>query len=174
MAITIHCNETDLGAFSILASYTKDFQGIYLKEIAVGKVVYLRERNMYDDSDFFAAYWNEETNTVEEVMYGTTRGWCATHATVDATAEVRQAYEAWRKVEQEQADIERAQQRAARIEVGKNVMIIKASKAKAALVNQVGVVTWVGPSKFKHGSMTARVDINGDRQYFDFANLKVA
>lgn len=65
----------------------------------VGLCLREREHNMRDDSDFYMLVWNPEKGEPEEIMFGTTRGWTypcmASH--VDATPEVRAAYEAWDK-----------------------------------------------------------------------------
>jgi len=62
----------------------------------VGCVLSLREKNGYDDSDFFARVWDEEKQNVHEVMYATTRGWTYKNgATIDATDDVKAKAEAW-------------------------------------------------------------------------------
>lgn len=63
-----------------------------------GLCLFERERNMRDDSDFFMTVWNPETGEAEEHMFATTRGWsypCFASA-VDATPEVRAAYDVWK------------------------------------------------------------------------------
>lgn len=47
----------------------------YLIESHRGMVVSLRERNGYDDSDFYAKVWDRATGQVSEVCYASTRGW---------------------------------------------------------------------------------------------------
>lgn len=56
-----------------------------------GTVLNTVEQNGYHDSDFYFRYWNEETQSVEDVMYDTTRfgsTWFA--LTEDATPAVRE------------------------------------------------------------------------------------
>ncbi|QDN94948.1 hypothetical protein FNV58_01050 (plasmid) [Streptomyces sp. RLB1-9] len=54
-----------------------------------GAVLRLRERNGYDDSDFYALVWDEEQQRVREIQYATTRGWTYHNgASIDATHEV--------------------------------------------------------------------------------------
>jgi hypothetical protein len=65
----------------------------------VGLCISEREHNMYDDSDFYMTVWNQEKGEPEEIMFGTTRGWTypCMASSVDATPEVRAAYDAWNK-----------------------------------------------------------------------------
>jgi hypothetical protein len=57
----------------------------YLYRFFPGRVVALRERNMYDDSDFYARVWHR--GRFREVEYASTRGWTYFNgATVDADA----------------------------------------------------------------------------------------
>ncbi len=61
-----------------------------------GCVLRTGEHNFYDDSDFYAMVWDEKTESVIKITYGTTRGWTYHNsAAVDATAEVREKAEAW-------------------------------------------------------------------------------
>lgn len=57
-----------------------------------GAVLRLRERNGYDDSDFYALVWDEEQQRTREIQYATTRGWTYHNgASIDATHEVIEA-----------------------------------------------------------------------------------
>lgn len=65
------------------------------KELYVGAVIATRERNFYDDSDFYAIIWNEEKQRLEHCEYDTTRFAGGGTATVDCTpANLAKAY-AW-------------------------------------------------------------------------------
>lgn len=66
-----------------------------------GKCLVERERNMHDDSDFFMLVWNDETNSPQEIMFASTRGWSypCLASRVDATEEVKAKYAAWLVVE---------------------------------------------------------------------------
>lgn len=71
-----------------------------------GLVLSLSEANGYDDSDFYAHVWNPQTGKAERILYASTRGWtydCC--AGVDATAEVRAAYNALVAYEQRRARV---------------------------------------------------------------------
>jgi hypothetical protein len=54
----------------------------------IGAVLATRERNYYDDSDFYAVVWDEEDQCVKQVEYATTRFGGGGVACVDATPEV--------------------------------------------------------------------------------------
>jgi len=61
-----------------------------------GMVLRLGEHNWYDDSDFYAMVWDEETQSVKKVTYATTRGWTYHNgAKVDASEEIRAKAVAW-------------------------------------------------------------------------------
>lgn len=83
-------------------SYQEEFlkQGIrplVLYKTHVGLCIEDRERNYYDDSDFYMIVWNPETQKPSEITFASTRGWSypcyGSHA--DATPEVMEAYRAW-------------------------------------------------------------------------------
>lgn len=62
----------------------------------VGCVLDTFERNMSDDSDFYAIVWDEEDQSVKSVMYATTRGWTYHNkAFVDATKEAQEKATKW-------------------------------------------------------------------------------
>jgi hypothetical protein len=90
--ITMQCSATDAGAQDVSENYKnskEDASTVFVRTFAIGCVLHTWERNGYDDSDFFAIYWNEATQSVESIQYATTRGWTyANSATIDATPEV--------------------------------------------------------------------------------------
>lgn len=65
-----------------------------------GLVISERERNMHDDSDFFATIWNVDEGRAEEIMWGTTRGAMGPgygyNCIVDAEPWVLEAYARWK------------------------------------------------------------------------------
>ena len=78
-----------------------------------GCVLETRERNYYDDSDFYAVVWDEEKGCVREVDYATTRAWTYRNfARVDATDDVRAKAKAWARAELERLDAIEAERRA--------------------------------------------------------------
>ena len=58
------------------------------KEIYKGCVIRLWERNGYNDSDFYASVWDEETKSIKEYEYDTTRFAGGGSAVIDATEEI--------------------------------------------------------------------------------------
>ncbi len=78
-------------------------KGCYTYETHHGLCLLERERNMYDDSDFYMLVWDVEKQAPEEIMFASTRGWTypcyASHR--DATPEVWAAYQTYLQ-EQEQ------------------------------------------------------------------------
>ena len=47
----------------------------WLYDSYVGLCVADREKNGYNDSDFFMTVWDEASKSFKEIMYATTRGW---------------------------------------------------------------------------------------------------
>jgi hypothetical protein len=65
-----------------------------VKSLYEGCVVENRERNRYDDSDFYAIVWDEEQKKFIPVDYGSTRYWShQTGCVVDASEELMARYE---------------------------------------------------------------------------------
>lgn len=61
-------------------------------ETFIGCVVAKGERNSYDDSDFYAIVWNDDTNRFESHMYASTRFGGGDIVTIDASDELKQKY----------------------------------------------------------------------------------
>jgi hypothetical protein len=79
---------------------SKDWEKqVILKTTHHGLCLFESERNMYDDSDFFMTVWNPEKGEPETIMFATTRGWSypCLGSSVDATPEVAEAYNTWKK-----------------------------------------------------------------------------
>ncbi len=113
----------------------------------VGCVLSLSERNEYHDSDFFAYVWDEAENRVSRIMYGTTRGYSASYAEVDATPEIIEKAKMWReeKVLAHAQEMENA--KACIPDVGKQVIVVtKRGKNKG----KSGVVTKRAANPFQH------------------------
>ena len=111
-----------------------------------GLVVGMRERNWHDDSDYYAIVWNAEKGEPMEVMYATTRGWTyPNHAVVDATPEVKAAYDAYCRKQEELARQEAAEREARIPRKGKRVKVVKGRKIAHG---KTGEVFWYGQSKF--------------------------
>ncbi len=120
---------------------------LYMRTTHVGMVIETRERNGYDDSDFYAIVWNPETRQTETVEYATTRGWSyPNHATVDASPEVIAEVTAYRN---ELVRKENEREENARVKIplkGKTVKVIAGRKLP---IGTIGDVFWIGVNKFK-------------------------
>lgn len=94
--ITTMCNAETPGARDITAEWRNSFaegyqdRKLFVHDTYKGCVLDTYERNMHDDSDFYALVWDEETQSVKSIEYATTRAWTyPNHAEVDATPEVQ-------------------------------------------------------------------------------------
>lgn len=147
-------------------------EGLYMHTTHQGLVLSLGERNWHDDSDFYATVWNPETNAPEKITYATTRGWTyPNHASVDATPEVRAAYEAFleniRKARAQAA----AEERANTVAKGKRVKVVKGRKVP---VGTEGVVFWTGPDKYNRNVTRAGLkDAAGVTHWVDAGHCQV-
>ena len=93
-----------------------------LEETYAGAVLQTWEVNGYNDSDWFAAVWDEAEQRVRSVEWATTRGWTLDNsATVDATPEVPGKAEAWLADTIERLLTRADEQEAANPTVGKEV-----------------------------------------------------
>jgi hypothetical protein len=99
MSITIQCEKDAPGAVrSSYSDHFKDMAAVYVRTFAVGMVVRTWERNGYDDSDFFATFWNPETMDFETIEYATTRGWTyANGAEIDASQALLDLFDEYRR-----------------------------------------------------------------------------
>lgn len=66
-----------------------------------------RERNMYDDSDFYMTVWISEKGAAEEILFASTRGWTypCMASCVDASPDVIAAWVAWEDKERRRARV---------------------------------------------------------------------
>lgn len=110
-----------------------------------GAVLRLRERNGYDDSDFYALVWDEEQQATREIMYATTRGWTYHNgANIDATHEVIEKAVAhmtavrFALVQRDHAETPRMGYTARAVEKGAAVE---------------GVIAWVGKSRNRYADI---------------------
>lgn len=126
-----------------------------------GAVLDTRERNGYDDSDFYARVWDEESGTVKDIEYATTRGWTyGNSADIDATPEVvakANAYYAKLAL----GRLKEAAAVAARTPaIGKTVKVVKGRKVPLGTVGEVffyGEGAYFGPvPRFKSGAWSTK------------------
>lgn len=79
-------------------STTRDESLMEWKVTYEGCVIQTFERNGSWDSDFYAIVWDEETQSVRQIEYATTRFWTyANSATVDITPENLAKAQAWKR-----------------------------------------------------------------------------
>lgn len=100
------------------------------------------EHNGYDDSDWYAICWNEEKQTIDKVLFDTTRCACSGRAEIDATPEVlRKVYHYWKALGKSLFDGRTNRMQAMKIHVGDTVRVIAGRKFKKG---SVGKVFWCG------------------------------
>lgn len=172
----------------------------YRVEMFRGMIVTERERNMHDDSDFFATWYDAETDTFGEFCYGSTRGWTyANGSVIDASDELRAAWDANRDRARAAGNKWRAEKEAAaqaKAPVLGAVVRVKSKRSKVAHGTE-GVVVWFGKSSYARpnyyanpyaGMLTTKTeklvedlrdyrvgirDINGDRHFLAATAVEV-
>lgn len=119
---------------------------LYLETTYVGRVLSTGEHNWYDDSDFFAIVWDDNTNAPIEIEYASTRGWSyANGATIDATPDVVEKYKAYIAEQKRTADLAVSEKEAKTVRIHKRVRIIGGRKHKG----KEGIVVWQGVNQFR-------------------------
>lgn len=110
------------------------------KTLYEGCVLDDRERNFYDDSDFYAVVWDEDERSIKQYQYNTTRFAGGGSCRIDATDEVRRKADDWlvewalpilRKMEHDKART---------VEKDKRVRVFKGRKAP---IGTEGKVFWL-------------------------------
>ena len=144
----------------------------WIETTYVGRVITKREANGYHDSDFYA-YVQTDTGEYKEVQYASTRGWTYLNgATVDATDDVIDGYEQWRKDTAEKLAADIAEEERRIPDKGKQVRIV-AGKHKGG----EGEVFWKGIDKYKSNRWATfyRVGVNvgGDKVFVPLDNVEV-
>lgn len=176
MPITVMCSAGDPGA----TLYTNAGFGvtgeskIYTRTFAHGCVVGEREANYYDDSDFYATYWDAEAGEFKEVMFASTRGWTyAAGAVVDATPEVMAKWEA----HLEAKAAERRAYQATLPRVGRMVRIVPNNGKAKHLAGQVGVIFWMQEQRSRYGSWhvgtRVGVRVDDEKAFLDSSKVEV-
>jgi hypothetical protein len=133
---------------AIYVDCSKSENGVRLLEGTEGKVLSLREKNGYHDSDFYATYWCIETNKPISVEYATTRAYSLGKAFIDATDDILTLYKAYQDEKEKVAEMWRNEYNTTKklleIVKGSSVNIIRGRKYKGI----VGEVIWVGKCNF--------------------------
>lgn len=144
-----------------------------------GLVIATRERNFYDDSDFYAVVWNPETQSVETYEYGTTRfgGTDANSASADLADEHKPAYRDYLIRQQEQAlrahDRKEWQQAAyAAVTPSSKGQTVKVVKGRKVPVGFTGQIIWTGTDNYGNDRIGIR-SAEGDTQFTAASNVVV-
>lgn len=112
-----------------------------------GAVLQTWEINGYDDSDFVAAVWDAEQNTVRTVQYASTRGWTYHNgATVDATAENIERARMWATERWVETLTARAEHEASMPTKGK---VVRSLTTRGKNVGVSGIVRWIGEDSYR-------------------------
>jgi hypothetical protein len=150
--------------------YSKERDGghaeiIETKETYVGRVLETYEENGYNDSDFYAIVWDDETNSLIHKQFATTRFYSNGYgAKIDATPEIVEKATAERKTRFLKSAIENDEETAKTVAKGKMVEINRGRKNRGI----IGEVFWVGnPDKFsyyakEHRSVGIKLDDERD------------
>ena len=134
------------------------------KETYVGKVLETYEENGYDDSDFYAVVWDDETKSLRHKLYATTRFYSNGYgAKIDATPDVIEKATTERKARFLQSEVEKDEEKAKTVAKGKKVEVVSGRKNRGV----IGEVFWVGsPEKFSYYSKEHRsvgIKLNDER-----------
>ena len=153
---------------------------LYLYDSHVGLCLEDRERNGYDDSDFYMVVWNPEKGEPESIEFASTRGWSypCYGSSPDATPEVRAAYRAYldrleasrRKRAQEIRDAMPDRNKTLKVVKGRKVPVGLEGRCFWALVEMT-----YGPLGMFRG-YTGRVGIeaaDGSRHFTNVTNVEV-
>lgn len=109
-----------------------------------GRVLARYEKNGYNDSDFYAIVETDEPGVFTTVCYASTRGWTYLNsATVDATPDVVERYETFRKGIRDKAIADREARAKLSLVKEATVRVIKGKHKDLE-----GVIGWVGENQY--------------------------
>lgn len=141
-----HANDPNV---EVVTGYPGARGPLYMRTSHVGLVLELKERNGYDDSDFYAVVWNPEKGEPETVEYATTRGWTyPNEATIDATPEVVAAYHEYRERKRVEYAVKQARREA---KVPRKGRLVRVARGRKVPIGTVGTVAWIGDDKYWRG-----------------------
>lgn len=140
----------------------------------VGCVLNTYERNGYDDSDFYAVCWDEETQSVIDIEYDTTRAGGGGYAEIDATEDVlRKAYRYYKNCGRTLYDTKTNPNQAKAVKVGDTVKVVRGRKIPKG---SAGQVFWVGVRKNFYtyrDEERVGIEINGERVFLPAEYVEV-
>ena len=139
-----------------------------------GCVLSTYEHNGYEDSDWYAVVWDEETQCVTEVEYDTTRAAGGGWAKIDATPEVLlKVYRYYKNIGKSLFDKRTNQEQAKKVRKGDTVTVIRGRKVPKGTT---GIVFWVG-KKYNyyshHDEDRVGIEVDGERQFLPLEYVQV-
>ena len=156
MAITSMVSENDLAQYPDARKVVFGGQEFYVRTHHQGCVLRTYESNHYDDSDWYAVYWDEEKQTVETDLYASTRFWSyLDHAEADITPENLEKALAVLRIRWEASLRAKSEREAQAVAKGKQVRVVKGRKVT---IGTVGEVKWMGECCYGYNK-TTRVGI---------------
>lgn len=121
------------------------------------RVIGIYERNMYDDSDFYAVVWDHEEARVKTIQYMTTRGWTYhNNAKVDATVEVLRLADEWAV----KALVQSATDNWSTPSIGKKV---RSATTRGQYVGETGTILRIEDGEFNRYDRIAIVKMDNER-----------
>lgn len=146
------------------------FQKENLIPESVGTTVDWREHNGYNDSDWFATYYDKKAREFKEVMFSTTRAGTSHICEVDATPAIKRYYVQLKKERahmrmRRQAEIEEATPR-----VGKRVLVVRGRKVPKGTT---GYVKRICRSFYGRDNFNALIENANDSYWVNVDYLKV-
>jgi len=139
-----------------------------------GCVLATRERNYYDDSDFYAVVWDEATQNIKEVEYDTTRCGGGGTADVDATPEVCAKVEAVLKADALKTLHSQNEWQAKHPTVGKRVRVTHKGGVMSGRIFWAGRVCppWIRYHQERYATDRVGIEVDGNGKVFMDADDK--
>jgi hypothetical protein len=174
-AVAIHiCGGTYSGNKLCTSEVANSYQPCpNLIESWTGCVIYTGEHNWHDDSDFYALVWDEQSQSVREIEYASTRGWTYHNgAKVDADADTMAKAQEYLARQRAAADVKLARIKSSEPAIGKEVRSLTTRGKNAGVV---GIIRSIEASKYRHGAKVAVVEVAGEnqRRYIDLDRVQV-
>ena len=129
-----------------------------------GRVLSRHDNNYHDDSDFYALVWDDESQEVKRIDYGSTRFWTYHNgATVDAPAKICALADAWTRKRNAEINAEIAkiddERIAKEVRVGREV---KSLTTRGKHFGVVGIVRDIYEGKY---GTVAVIEVAGEDAY---------
>ena len=139
------------------------------KEIYKGCVLKIWEKSGYHDSDFYATVWDEETKSIKEYEYATTRFACRGYAKIDFTKSVLLKANKYKAKHEYLSEVNRLN---TTVYVGSFVTVIKGRKVPK---NTFGKVIGIYSNSYSNWNHKVRLLLeDGSKVYTYIDNLEVA